>query len=276
MTEGIETKEQADFIVSCGCQVAQGFYYSKPINYNAFIRFADEYLTNPLDHFEFRLNGSLASEDGGMTAIQHGDAIRYAPGIFNDSLAMHFPGGETGNNVIYLPNTALVNDSYTISMWIRPEKNYPWASAMYIKFENGFCSILPLAWDSYSDFRIRDSREVDGWYDINACQLSEHEWAHFVVSYNAKNETATAFINGEVIGRRENVPTNRFVKWIIVGGDVFQPSFTGDICEILVFNQAKDHKFVSELHQKYVEDERFVGFTINVEPTVEKNSAYKI
>lgn len=266
VTEGVETKEQIDFIVSCGCQVAQGFYYSKPIDHDAFIEFASEYLSNPLDHFEFRLNGSLASEDGSMKAVEHGEGMEFTRGIFTNSKAIRFPGGETGNNVLYLPTTAIVNDSYTISMWINPEKNYPWASAMYVKFESGFLSILPLAWDSYSDFRIRDSKEVDGWYDINACQLSENNWAHFVVSYNAKNETATAFINGEVIGRRENVPTNRFVKWIIVGGDVFQPSFKGKICEIQIFNEAKDYKFVSELHQAYVSNKKFVGFTIDVEP----------
>lgn len=31
VAEGVETKEQADFLRGCGCDVAQGYYYSKPI-----------------------------------------------------------------------------------------------------------------------------------------------------------------------------------------------------------------------------------------------------
>lgn len=31
VAEGVETKEQADFLSGCGCDVAQGFYYAKPM-----------------------------------------------------------------------------------------------------------------------------------------------------------------------------------------------------------------------------------------------------
>ena len=60
----------------------------------------------------------------------------------------------------------------------------------------------------------------------------------------------------------ENVPTNRYVKWIILGGDVFQPSFHGNICELVIYNEAKDYDFVKALHRSYVEDKDFTGFPI--------------
>ncbi len=38
IAEGVETKEQAQFLSSCGCDAAQGFYYSKPVSQEEFDR----------------------------------------------------------------------------------------------------------------------------------------------------------------------------------------------------------------------------------------------
>ena len=36
VAEGVETKEQVDFLLASGCKVAQGYYYSKPVQVNSF------------------------------------------------------------------------------------------------------------------------------------------------------------------------------------------------------------------------------------------------
>ncbi len=263
VTEGIETKEQVDFITSCGCQIAQGFYYAKPLPIDDFIRFAEEYSSRTISSFTFRLNGDLLSEDKSMKASYSGEGFYFDDGIFSNSYSLFFPGGEPEQNTVHIPTRAIVNDSFTISLWIKPKENHFWTSAIYIKFETGFCSILPEAWEGHSDFRIRDSKEINGWYDISSCQLRENAWAHYVVTYNAKTEKVITFINGEVAGMMEHVPTNRYVKWIILGGDVFQPSFIGNLCELVIYNEAKDYDFVHNLHQSYVQDEHFTAFDIN-------------
>ena len=264
VAEGIEKKEQLDFITRCGCQIAQGFYYAKPLPIDEFTKFADEYLSNVLSNYTFRLNGSLKSEDGKMQATINGEGLRYGQGIFEDSKSMFFPGGTTESNTILIPSESIVNDSYTISLWIKPKENHQWASAFYVKFETGFCGIAPLAWEGHSDFRIRDSKEVNGWYDASGLQLGENVWTHFVASYNAITETATAFINGDPVSLIENVPTNRYAKYIILGGDVFQPSFIGNICELVIYNEAKDYDFVKELHLSYTHHEKFSAFPVDI------------
>lgn len=40
VAEGVETMEQANFLLSVGCNIAQGFYYSKPIPQSEFEKFA--------------------------------------------------------------------------------------------------------------------------------------------------------------------------------------------------------------------------------------------
>lgn len=259
VTEGIETKEQIDFITSCGCQVAQGFYYAKPLPKEEFEAFASEHLAHILKNYEFRFNGDLKSEDGSMEGTILGEGLYYEQGIFKDSKALSFPGGPIEMNMVELPPRAIVNDSFTIGMWIKPKELHLWVSALYVKFESGFASIIPSAWEGESDFRIRDSKEVNGWYDVHGCQLPENIWSHYTITYNAKTEKAIAFINGDVVGVLENVPTNRYVKRITVGGDMFQQSFIGSVCEIVIYNEAKDYDFVKQMYLEYKSREGFIG-----------------
>ncbi len=262
VTEGIETKEQIQFITRCGCRIAQGFYYSDPIPVKEFEKYADTHILDDRKNYVFHLNGNLTSEDGDLEGTTFGNGFRYEDGIFSDTKSLHFPGGEMGQNVVRIPASAIINESYTISLWIKPQKMHLWTAAFYIGFEKGFCGIIPLAWEGHSDFRIHDYREVNGWYDISGCQLQKDVWSHFVVTYNATTETATAFINGDVVDILENVPVNHFATEIMLGGDVFQPSFTGNICDLIIYNETKDYDFVRELHDSYRYDEKFIGFFV--------------
>ena len=36
IAEGVENKEQVDFLVESGCEIAQGFYFSKPLSLDEF------------------------------------------------------------------------------------------------------------------------------------------------------------------------------------------------------------------------------------------------
>lgn len=260
VVEGVETKDHVKFMISCGCQVAQGLFYARPLPEKEFYYFAEENIGKAKGTYTFRFNGNLRAEEGELEGSVNGEGLAYEQGIFTDTLSLYFPGGPKEENTVLLPNNVLVNDSYSVSMWIHAKTNMPWSSALYVKFESGFMGIVPLAWEGNSVCRIRDSRNVNGWYDVSACSLTERSWFHYVMTYNAKTESAMVFINGEPVGHLENVPANRFVNRVMVGGDVYQPSFNGHICEVVFYNEVKDYDFIKELHWSYTQKENFIGF----------------
>ncbi len=101
---------------------------------------------------------------------------------------------------------------------------------------------------------------MNGWYDASGAPLQKDTWYHYAATYNAKTETLVAFINGEVVRIVENVPANGYAKLIMLGGDPYQPSFQGNICELVIYNEPKDYDFVRELHLEYTKRDGFVGF----------------
>jgi len=260
VVEGVENKNQMKFLISCGCQVAQGFFYARPLPEKEFYYFTEENIGKAKGTYTFRFNGNLRAEEGELEGRIDGEGLVYEQGIFTDSLSLYFPGGPREENTVFLPNSVLVNDSYSVSMWIHTKVSNPWSSALYVKFESGFMGIVPLAFEGNSVCRIRDSRNVNGWYDVAACPLTERSWFHYVMTYNAKTESVMVFVNGEPVGHLENVPANRFVNRVMVGGDVFQPSFNGHICEVVFYNEVKDYDFIKQLHWSYTQKESFIGF----------------
>ena len=260
VVEGVETKDHVKFLISCGCQVAQGVFYARPLPIKEFCYFAEENIGKNRGTYTFRFNGSLRAEEEELEGTVCGEGLEYRQGIFSDSSSLYFPGGAREENTVHLPKEILPNDSYSVSMWIYTETSTVWSSALYVKFESGFMGIVPLAFEGNSVCRIRDSRNVNGWYDVRACQLTEKKWYHYTMTYNAKTETAMVFINGEPVGHLEKVPANRFVQRIVVGGDIFQPSFHGRICEVVFYNEVKDYDFIKHLHWSYTQNEKFIGF----------------
>jgi EAL domain-containing protein (putative c-di-GMP-specific phosphodiesterase class I) len=46
LTEGAETKEQVDYLKNIGCSIVQGYYYSKPLELEAFIAYLKKNIKN--------------------------------------------------------------------------------------------------------------------------------------------------------------------------------------------------------------------------------------
>lgn len=260
VAEGIETKEQVEILTHYGCTIAQGFYYSIATPANLFTKYAHQHLGIPNSTYAFTFNKTIECDNKIITSNYVGNSpITYTEGVIKDTYAISFNGGSIEQNVVEISRDVITSESYAISFWIRPRKNHMWASALYLKFATGFASFNPLAWEGHSNYRIRDSREIEGWYDASSCQLQENIWWHVTVSYNAESETSILYINGSPISILQNIPVNCYIKKVLVGGDIFQPSFIGDICNLVFYNEAKDQDFVKTQYLGYINNPDFIG-----------------
>ncbi len=262
VAEGVETKEQVDFLTSCGCEIAQGYLYSKPIPEDEFIKYAQSLLVDHVKPVVFTLDGTIKSEDGKYEAVYSIDEedpkpYEFVPGIYKNSKAVRLYGGIVEKNCFELPEALLKMESYTISMWIYTENANAWTATLYAKYETGFIAIVPNAWEGHASFRLRDSKNVDGWHDAAGCQFPEKQWVHATITYNAKTETMYFYVNGEILSRAEEIPTVRFCKRIILGGDVFQRSFDGRLCEVKFFSQVLGPTEVKEHYREYIDNPDF-------------------
>lgn len=263
VAEGVETKEQLEFLTGCGCEVAQGFYYAKPLPLAEFEKFSQEYLQNNAKPTRFTFDNTVVSEDGKFECEYLQDETEpymytFIDSPFRGKKALRFPGGKMEKNLLSIPPNVMYGENFTITMWVRINEANPWSSILYFKHETGFVSLVPNAWEGHATFRIRDSKDVNGWHDSAGCQFYDNLWIHTAIIYNAREENAIFMVNGEILATKDNVPTQRFVKRIFLGGDVFQRSLKMDICELQFYNDVKAPTEIKEMWDQYVTHPDFI------------------
>ncbi len=262
VAEGIETEQQVEFLTACGCEVAQGFLYAKPLPVDEFLEYSMTLLQRGSKVVKFSFNGSIDSDDGQFECEYLMDpdnpvSYSFGPGVLSDRQALYLPGGNPELNLINIPEKVILSDSYTISMWVYIEENNTWSSAIFVKFETGFSSIVPKAWDSECSFRIRDYKNLRGWYDATSNIFREKRWIHVAATYNAKTEKAMFYRNGVAISIQDDVPVQRFVRKIYLGGDIYQRSLDCRICDLNIYNEVKSGEEISKMYEAYINDSKF-------------------
>lgn len=253
VVEGIETWEQINMILGYGCENAQGFFYSKPINIDEFEKFADEYSMIMNDSICFPLKENISCSNDKYKCSYEGTGFRFEEGPVEGTGSLYLPGGAITQNTVSMQPELLVAESYTVMFWVKPEVLRPWSSTFYVKYEGGFFSFSPLANHGTCAYRIRDSRDVDGWYDNLGTALEAGQWYHIAMTYSARAEESRLYIDGEKAASRRNVPAIRYPKRIILGGDVFQQSFQGNISELTIYFNAKSEKEIRDIYKAYLD-----------------------
>lgn len=236
--EGVETSEQANFLTVIGCDMIQGYYYSKPLPENEFCTYIDEHIKIKAKLVSFPLDGNFDDADKKLSGYYIGNHPQFAEGPFDNTKALKCVGGSILSDMVGLPVESFTNSSYTITCWAKVDKESMWSSVVCMEFENGFNSIMPNAGDLKADFRIKLDREVDIWHDTGSEVLPDEEWHFYAATYNAQTRVGILYVDNVIAGYIENVPILSGITRILVGGDVYTSPFHGLIAQINIFNQS--------------------------------------
>lgn len=260
MVEGVETEDQLDFLTSFGCEIAQGFYYAKPIPVEEFEEFTKEHYVVSVDIIKFSFNDNLVSDDGRYEGEYIGDNCDYVKGISPSIKGIHFHGGASQENCVKLPVGIVHNDNFSVSHWVKVDQLNEWTATIFAEYENGFFQFCPLSERGESCFRIRDRRRLDAWCDSVGFPLEPDRWYHIVLTYDESKEKAVLYVDGKVIGFCENVPALYFPKRLLFGSDIYKKTLEGIICELIFYDRPLSEAEVVKLYQDYLAMEDFDAY----------------
>ena len=251
--EGVETEEQSRFLSLLGCDMFQGFLYAKPLPQEEYYTYLEAHLETEINEVHFSFDGHLKDDTGTYEGLVLGDNITFCDGPARGMRGLHFGGGEPMHDSVELPVALLKNDSFSINIWIKEEYARLWTGAYYVGYENGFCSIMPRGWDMKLNFRIKNSADHDGWYDVGNQTVNNHEWVMVTACYNSANHVSSVYINGERTGLMNDVFNLVSPKNILIGGDIYAKGFEGCVADLSIFDQALSFETVKKMYEKVKE-----------------------
>lgn len=238
LCEGVENDSQNEFLRKIGCDMVQGYYYSKPLSEEEFVEYIKTRVTENINYTHFAFNKSLWDDNLEYQGILLGNDIRYTTGPANMS-ALYFNGGATSTNVVELPVNLYPVSNYTITMWFKEDEEQIGASLMYTSFEHGYSNIIPHNADYKALFRIKEVTGEDSpWTDAHGVIApKKNVWNFLAVSYNYRTRTSNIYINGLLAGRYANAPVLGSPMRILLGGDIYSNCFKGAIADLRIYNQ---------------------------------------
>lgn len=251
LCEGVESISQCDLLYRLGCNIFQGYYYSKPLPEVAFNQYTTEHFVSKANCICFPLKDSLTDSTGTYTCKLIGERFEFAEGPSKDLGSLHFPGGTFATNVLEIPQKAFPSRDYSVSMWVKLDAISLWTSVFFATFEKGFCSILPHAFDGRASFRIKlDASDI--WYDTGSSIAIEPEkWYHIMATYDTKSNISALYIDAQLASTRKDIPFLNTPLRVLLGGDIYQDSFSGYISDFKMFDQALSLNDVLEEYLSY-------------------------
>ncbi|MCR5650404.1 MAG: EAL domain-containing protein, partial [Lachnospiraceae bacterium] len=257
---GFSDRIDRAFLTACGCDATgdkSDASFFLPGDYSEHVN--DKLSGKVSAVYDF--NKTLCTDSGNDEGSFTGDGVSYTDGVTKKRGALYFSGGPVGENTVELPCSLFSKNSYTIALWINPEKEMNWSSVVYARFDGGFISLVPYtnAEDGISVFRI--SEDEEGFFDTSSRAIMINEWSHICICYDAESESVRMYINGRK-GPVSNggMPMLRGCRKVLLGGDPFQKSYVGSISSLCIYNYALSGNEVKQLYESYTTEPGFKGF----------------
>ena len=254
---GIEEKDR-DFLINCRCD-ANGSVcredYMDPADYGEWMK--GRLPGERVIRYPFR--GSLLDDRGGQEGHFVGDGVTYAGGITDSWGGICFPGGGVGDNVVVLPESVFVSNSFTISFWIRPGDEVNWASVFYRRTQEGYLSVVPYCQQTMGLSVFRNAPDNEKCHDACYRQILRDRWSYLCFAYDAVTETLRCFIDGKKVSSETDMPIQIGCRQVILGGDPYQPSFTGRVSALCIYDYALSDREAEESWKAFLSEPGFAG-----------------
>ena len=246
---GVETAEQNEFLCRCGCDMIQGNYYSKPLTEEELTAYISRHSEPALHYAYFKFDGSFEANHACYMASTNGVYLGFNDKQLSGRKVLELPGGLTGHDMIELSLGNLLVNDFTVSMWFCSKEDNMWSSLFYADFENGFVSLIPKGWNGLSIMRVMDKLEEMGYYDAVSTEKNISGWTHIAAAYNAVSHSSAIFINGFLTGYKNNVMSLKNPGRAVLGGDIYQHSFSGFVADLKIINKTLSAKDVREEYE---------------------------
>ena len=259
VAQGVENQDETVFLSGCGCDAACGDFYGEPVGREIYLQIIQNQKMDVERCISFAFQGNLISSDHSCEGVMLGKGIHFTEGISDSWGGISFPGGEAAENVVQFSGSLFAVNSYTLSFWIKPEEVTEWASAIYMRYLEGFASYVPNLGRGQSVFRVSEDNDVNGWHDTFCRSLALHKWCFIVITYDSYSGSVRYYINGRKAGYRIDVPIMISCRQVLLGGDPFQKTFVGSVSALMLFETVKTDEEVAALYNSFFEDPGFRG-----------------
>lgn len=260
VAEGIANREEVIFLSSCGCDAAAGDFYSGQMPFEEYLDYTKSRAAQGESRKTFRFIDSLSDEEGSVTGEIWGQGVKLVSGISDRWGGVYFSGGESEQNLISLPGSLFPENSYTLTLWIKPETGQDWTSVIYMRYLGGFASLVPYLGGGQSIYRISEDIDMNnGWHDTFCRAAALHKWCFIAVTYDSFSESICYYINGRMAGYRVDVPTMLSCRQVLLGGDPFQKSYQGCVSALVVYDSVKTSEEIQDLYSSFLEEPGFCG-----------------